>query len=903
MTKPNKLAIAVRNVILSVTGVALIPALALGQEAKDDKKDNIEEVFVTGSHIKRSNFNPSSQVVVMDEAKIDAQASLVMSDVLRASPLNSYGSFSERSGSSAQSNATIDLRGLGAQRTLVTIDGRRMVGSPNLGAAIINVNMIPNAAVKSVDILADGAAAAYGSDAVAGVVNMQMHDKFEGMEFKASYGDRSQDEGGEFSLSLLGGMSGDRGNITFSVEKSHRDPIWDRDREYTSPWTRDTGGDGTIDAYHDTDGYSIYGASIAIYDTVTKYDAILAANSCSPGNGFLGEVDADKDWGSATHPDGNSYCMYGYADVSANKAELDKINTYVSANYELTDNMELYVRSLISRVESFGRFAPPAAAWENMPEDYADVPFDIQALLDAGDITVDPVTGEPNYEITGYYRWTNIGPRDNFVTDTQTDFTFGLRGDISENVSYDIYAQDSSYDVKEYGYYYLSYTGLDYVMANGVDPFSPDGAGAMSATTTQDNFSKMRKVAGTIQFGTGDWFGAGETLAVVGGEYFEMRYQNKYDRNSEFGYVGGSSGNSSNGEREVSALFGEMLVPMPGGVEVSAAVRYDNYSDFGSAVSPTLSANWAVTDQLTLRTRIGQGFRAPGLDELYGPETFSAESASDQLTCANNGIAPEDCGNSQYDTYYSTNPDLDAETSDSFSLGANWRPLSNLTFDIGYWDISIQDKITQPDTQNVFYAEAAGVSLTEASGTYVDRSGGRPTVYATYVNAGELSASGVDFQINSFIDTKFGTFSTDFFLVYTSSYKQPAYFSGPSQETSGFNLQPEYKGQWSFGWEMGASQVDFIIDYTGPSSQQDFIAFNSNGDAFLDTSDEDLDSWTTMLLSYSYDAAAFGKIKVGARNLTDEDPVLDRTGKFDSTHYDLYDNTGRVLFLEYTLDF
>lgn len=893
MNKKHQLSLSIQFITLGVAGVLMGGAAPVYAQT-EPAGEIIEETLVTGSRIKRSDYQNGGQVVQIERQQIDALGSLTIADVLRSSPLNSFGSFSERSGSSAQSNATINLRGLEDFRTLVMLDGRRMVGSPNLGASTININMVPMAAVESVEVLADGASAVYGSDAVAGVVNMHLREKFDGVEFKVRGGDRSRDDGTEFSASLLAGVEGDNSNLTFAIEKSTRDPIFDRDRSYTAAKTRDVDGDGVIDAYVDTIGYSIYGKSIAIYDPDTGYDRIKAANGCAAGDGFLGVVDADIDWGADSGLNENTYCMYGFADVSANKAELDKTNVYVNYTYDVNDATEFYARSIISRVETFGRFAPAAATWDDMPADYKDVPFDIEALKAQG------LIGD-NYELTGYYRWTNVGLRDNFTTDTQFDTTVGLRGDVTDDVSYEVYVQNSRYDAKEYGKYYLSYTGLDYVMNQGIDPFSEEGAQAMSALTTQDNLSEMMKAYAQLQFGVGDWFGAGEVLTLVGVEEISLDYENKYDRASEGGFVGGSAGNSASGSRDITAVFAEAVLPVSDTVELNAAVRYDSYSDFGSATSPTIAGTWQVTDSLILRSRIGRGFRAPGLDEIYGATAFSAETASDQFTCAKNDIAPEDCSSTQIDTYFYSNEDLDAEKSDSFSLGGNWVITDDVAVDLSYWTVDISNVIIQPLTQDVFYAEVAGYQFNPATNTYVDRSGGKPIVHSAYVNNGELSTSGLDLQIKAAVDTGAGRFTSGVFVSHTLDYKEPGYFSGPLQDTAGFNLQPDMRAQLALGWSLGQHSIDIITDYIGASSQQDFIAFGSSGDAYLDTSDKDLKSWTTINASYTYDAEGWGKVKLGATNLTDEDPVFDRNGLYEEPHYDLYNNTGRVVYLEYTL--
>lgn len=895
-----------------VMGVALLPfsasyaeeamatdeAMAAEEAMAADENENVEEVFVTGSRLARTNLDTGSQLVTMDRTDIDALGTLTIADTLRSSPLNSLGSFSERSGSSAQSNATVDLRGIGSERSLVMINGRRMVGSPNLGASSININMIPMSAVERLDVMADGGSAVYGSDAVAGVVNLQMRDNYDGTEIKISKGDRANDDGTENSFSFITGVTSDTGNITFAVEKSSRDAIFDADRSYTSAWARDTDGDGIIEAYVDTDGYSIYGQSIAIYDPTTGYDDIQAGNSCQSDQPWLGSVDASTDWAVP----GATYCMYGYANASANKAALDKTSTYLSFNRKLSQGTELFGTALVSKVESFGRFAPPAAAWENMPEDYADVPFDIAALLASGDITVDPITGEPNYEITGYYRWTNIGPRDNLVTDTQTDFVFGLRGDINDDVNYEVYAQQSIYDVKELGYYYLSYPGLEYVLSQGIDPFSAEGAGAMSATTTQDNFAKMDKFYGQVTFGLGDVFGAGDVNALVGVESIKMSYQNKYDRASENGFVGGSAGNSSDGTRDINAIFGEANLPVADDIELNAAVRYDNYSDFGSAVSPSLSGTWAVSDDLTVRARVSQGFRAPGLDQLYGPETFSAEQATDYSKCANATpvVAAADCPAGQVDTYYRTNDELDAETSSTFSIGANWEFVQDWSVDAGFWMVGITDTIIQSTTQDVLNAEAAGIAMTSADVTYVDRTVAKPKVYSSYTNAGDMNVSGLDIKLAGLTDTALGQFTFNGLVTKQLSYEEAAYYQGPTQDKTGFYLYPEIKAQLVLGWNAGGHSVNYVVDYIGEHAS----ATSINTDTLLlDSSSEKLESWTTMNVSYGYKSDDFGTIKIGARNLTNEDPVLDKNGKFDSDLYDLYDATGRVVYSEYSIEF
>lgn len=891
MLRKNRLALAVSAAAGISAGVAM-PQLANAQE-----EQMVEEVVVTGSRIKRSSFAEGSQVVSLDEVQIEAMGTLTIADVLRSSPLNSLGSFNERSGSSAQSNATVDLRGLGSERTLVMIDGRRLAGSPNLGASAININMLPMAAVERIDILADGASAVYGSDAVAGVVNLVMKENFEGIEFQAVYGDRDRDDGIEEGLSMVAGLSNDRGNIMIAAEYNRRDPIFDGDRDYTAARADDLDGDGRISAYLETDGISYYGRTIELFDPNTGYNVISAATNCDELTatvpGFVGEMGAEV-FGYAPP---NSFCSYAYADVSANKAELNRYNTYMSANYEINDKVEFYSRGIFSRVKSFGRYAPPAAPWIDMPKDNPDVPFDMEGLLADGTITEDAI-------LYGYYRWTDVGFRSNEVTDYQYDFTAGLRGDINDRFSYDAYAQYDRYESKEFGYYYLSNLGRDYVFENGINPTSPEGLTALRSVPTQDNETVLQKIYGHGQYDFGDVFGSGPLMVLAGAEYFEMDYKNKYDAHSEGGYVGGSAGNSAFGERDVTAFFAEAVIPVFDEMEFNVAVRYDDYSDFGSETSPTIAWTWGALDSLTLRARWGQGFRAPGLDQLYGATTFSASDATDYLSCQQQGISNEDCPETQYDTYFSANDGLDAETSESLSAGVNWQFFNNWALDVGYWDVEVENTIRQESTQSIMYAEAAGIDTSAVSeDTYVDRSLGRPVVYSSYTNAGTLNVNGVDLKLNGVIETGFGMFDLAALWSHQLEYSSTAYYLGPEQDTAGFNLTPEDRAQAMMIWTLGNHQVDVVWNYIGGHSEGDSVEISDNGSAKLTTSSKDLDSWETWDAAYSYDAQSWGRIKLGVRNLTDEDPVFDSEGKFPRDHYGLYDNTGRVYYAEYKISF
>jgi iron complex outermembrane receptor protein len=860
--------------------LAAAVAAAIGLHPAESQADGeaIEEIIATGSRIVRTDkFQEAGHVIEMDEIQIDAFGELSIADILRSSPLNIHGSFNERSGFTNQSNATINLRGLGSNRTLVLVDGMRVPGSPVMTASSTNINMLPMVAVQRVDILADGASAVYGSDAMAGVVNIVLHRNFEGFEVAARYGDRTQDDGSDEAISLLAGKAWDRGNVVVALEYSHRDPLWDRDRYYTASQASDLNGDGRIDVIAETVGISPYGRTWRIFDPVTGYAEFSAAADCPDSNGFVGALYA----GAYGYPD-DTVCAYAFADISANRAELEKMNGYVYGSYELSGRAEFYARAMIAKNESFGRYAPSAAQWPSPPPDHPHNPFDLDQMIADGTIT-------DQAAITGFYRWENIGPRDSLVDDFQWDLAAGIKGALNDRIDFDVYAQAGEYQADDLGRYFLYYPGLDYVLANGIDPFSQEGIEAMRTETWTDSFTEQNRAYGHLQIDAWDLFGAGESIALVGLEYVSFDYENLYDPRSEAGEVGGSAGFSNGGDRDIATVFLEYLVPLTEGTEVSFAGRYDDYSDFGGTFTPSIGIASRITDSLQLRARWGEGFVAPNMETLYGPSQSGQRFFYDP-------VIDSDWLVQQYSF---SNPELQPETSESLSVGFNWEYLDGHSIDVTYYAIDIEDVISLPDGQDLLWADAAGETW-NPDGLRVERVGEFVTdIYSYYVNANRLEASGIDVLLSSSFDTSYGYFDLNAFYSKQLSFRENAYYRGSYQDTRNFPGQPDTRAQVGIRWGFGNHSVDLVASYIGKhavDAEQDFET------GVLTALEAQWDSWTTANISYVYDAAEWGIVRVGATNVTDEDPPLDPTQGLPAT-LDLYDYTGRVLFVEYRKTF
>ncbi|WP_394173977.1 TonB-dependent receptor domain-containing protein [Thalassotalea litorea] len=950
MYSNNKLAKSVRLALMF--GASATAAISANAFAADEvvEEEEVERIEVTGSRIKRTDLEGASPVTVMTAEDIKIEGNFTVADALRSSSFNSFGSFSERSGSSAQSQATVNLRGAGSNRTLVLLDGKRMPGSPTLGGQSANLNSIPFAAVERIEILTDGASSTYGSDAIAGVVNIILKKNYEGLEFNVGAGQRSEDEGTTSSeFSVLGGYSTDKGNITFAFDHQKRLGISDGARSYTAAKMTDFDGDGNIQAYAETDGWSIYGSTVAAPD----FSSAMASTTCDDkvsefGEGTFKKVSADSDWSP-----GSTYCMYAYANVSYNTASIDRNTLFVDANYEIADGVEWFGRAMFVQNSSFGRYAPPAAPWRNMGYENPENPYgisndeagfydakldgtafegnawspmfqdnngdyqyynydsegkpidsDIQRVDEDGAPVFDE-DGNPVYvpavgaydpmnayqNTTGYYRWTGIGTRDGNVDDYSQDYLTGFRGELDwGNATWEVYYHKNIADNKSVGEYYLSYGGLAHNIANDIDLASEEGVANMKATTLQNSASSFDQ----YNFGIGfDLFElpAGAVAHFFGGEYMEQTYADIYDGQSETGLIGGSAGNSAKGERDITAFFYEAAIPVTDSIEVNLAARYDDYSDFGDNIAPKASVRWEILDGLVLRASYSESFRAPGLDELNAATTFSAESAID--------YAAGDTAAKQFDTYYKSNPDLGAETSEYTNIGVAWDITDDMGVKFDYFNLAIDDVISTKTVQSLLTDEAQGEIKAVAPGTdvsdetfYLIRTlDGKLLEAGTgYFNGGTLNIEGLDVTFNAGFETGFGDFRFNTINSFIFDY-------GDEYNYAGTEGAPDFKSVTTFGWALGDFSAAWTMNYTDSTYENSYV----DSDTLDLVKEGELDSWLIHNVSFTYDAGDFGALTLQVVNLTNEDPVLNSFGQW--TDQNLYNNFGRDYRANYTIKF
>lgn len=867
----NPIAKAVRTALIAGTAAAMaIPSVYAAEEGAKDEK-----VVITGSRIKRAEVETATPVITITSEDIENQGRLTVADALRNATFNSFGSFNEQSGSSAQSQATVSLMGAGSDRTLILMDGKRLPGSPSLGGTAVNLNNIPMAMVERIEVMKDAGSAVYGSDAIAGVINIITKSGYDGLNISGGIGRPSKEGADSENFSITGGVSGPKGNFTFAFDHQVVDAIFDKDRDYTAASWEDTNNDGVIQLAFETQGVSIYGATVFNPDNGLIEASPLCDDLTANVPGFVGEVGLDVYWPGA----GYTGCGYAYANISANKASINRNSIYMKGDYEISSDVTFFSRLMMSHNRSFGRYAPPAAPFPFIP---------------AGN----PHNPSTTQDTWGYFRWYQLGPRDNNIDDYTQDYIAGFSGYFGESAEWELYYHYNHQDNKSVGNTYLSFSGLYTNLYLGEAFDTEAGLGALGATTLNEDRNIFSQIYGGVGFQTGD------ASHYVGFETFDIRYKALVDKQSEAGWVGGSAGNSAARDRDVVAAFYEFNYPIMDNLEVNFAVRYDDYSDFGTETSPKLSLRYQATDDLMVRFSLGEGFRAPTLQELSAADAFSAEFAIDYIACANAtpAIAPSDCPENQYDTTVQSNDQLTAETSDFMNIGAIYSGVENLTLRVDYSQLDIDNVVGYLSVQQLIYLEMIGQASPDPRARIDRINGGIDEAFTISLNGAARTIHNLDIEADYKWETEFGTFDFGLDISRILKYEDDIVFGGVSQDIAGFSGAPEVRAQLTTVYSNGDHAFAWNIDYIDNTADAESPVINGS-----DISLQGFGIVETVMIhnmSYSYDAGNWGRYTVGLRNAF-EDDLPTNSGDASVYNSNLYTplHLGRTAYVNFSLDF
>lgn len=811
MGNNSNLSRAIRRALLA--GLVMSTATVSAQETGASGDDPLEEIVITGSRLIRRDFAAISPVQTIDIAEIQAAGNVTLEDTL-----NKYPQLKpDNTGTTNQSGGTgvlsANLRGLGAVRTLVLVDGRRFVPADVTG--LVDLATIPDLLIKRVEILTGGASAVYGSDAIAGAVNFLLRDDFDGVRFNAQYGETSRHDGAFTKLDMLFGTntSDGRGNVTLLGSYTTRDPVFFEDRSFSKQPLL-SNAQGILEPF----GVGTIPGGLIGISGAADLAAIQGVDLTNANGACPGPIQGVR-FGTNSQP--FPFCrpidQFNYAAGNFLQRPLERWQMTALGKYKITDSVEAYAQLFYTKKENAFQQAPEALNPSSFGQEAGTLlipnantnPLFSQPLRDffnANSGFFDP-DGDGIYTVRNVsWQIAEFGPRNTTITADSYNLTGGLRGDLSlfgGPWKWDTFYQFARSDVDVYQQGRLSRArlqlGLDAVVdANGqvrcrvqllnCVPVSIFGTDALTpamvnflrvGTGRADKFS--RQVAGGSI--AGDLFSlpAGPLSTAFGAEWRKEDFSTVPDVTSLSGDLGTASIPIINsGEFDIFELFAEARIPLlkdlPAieSLAIEAAVRRADYSTIGNVSTWKTGLDWEVTNWVRVRAGVSSAIRAPNLNELLSGPTGGFVGGTDPCVASNNPSETQkdlcvaqgvpvalrnslQVGASQgFNVTSGSNSNLKEEQSDTLTIGMVFQPTfaPRLSVSVDYFEISVDDAIAQVSGQALINNCFQTLDANGPSCSAITRlsSGNIDTVAAPLLNLATRDVSGVDVQMNYSMD-------------------------------------------------------------------------------------------------------------------------------------------------------
>lgn len=854
----------------------------------------VERIQVTGSHIKRTDMEGPSPITSLDAEAIARTGVTDLISLFTKLPIAGQGTFSTQGNSSddtANGGSSVSLRGLGADSTLILINGRRVSVSPfakNIDTAFVDINNIPLAAIKRVDILKDGASATYGSDAIAGVINVILRDDFDGVEVSAKYGDTSGAGGEEQNFSLLFGSTSDKASHTFILDYFLREETLYGDRDYSRSANQAalTGLEFATD-FRSSSGFP---GTIALADDPTNRIPDTFGNDVCAPEDIVGNL-----------------CRYDYGPFGSMFPEAERFSFNYLGNYQITDNVKAFAELNGQNSKSVIRgAASPSFDLLTMDADNPNHPF-----------ANDPTHPFYQQELTMRRRLVEIGNREKQVDSDYYRVIFGLEGELGAwnwEVGYN-YIKTESTERGTDGF--PNTRRVQEAIDTGLwNPFEPstntqEALDFMETNTTRVGKSTSKSIDAIV---SGPIFemGSGDVMLALGAEYREEAISDDPDDQFLRGEVFGTESTQATGSRDNTAVFAEIAVPVAENFELQLAVRHEDYSDFGTTTDPKVSFLWKALDNLSFRGSYGTAFRAPSLHQLGLGTTNESPEVVDELRCAAIGD-PENrsCSPEENIAIFSGNPDLEPEESSSYNLGVIYEITEDFDFSIDYYSYDIEN-IIDSDTQFVLSTQGLNPDIVVRRPTNIPNDPGEIVqIFDSFQNIGDLETSGLDIDVGYQLETSAGEFDFGLVVNYVLEWEElrPGLDNDGDgnpdprvESVEGDYEQPEIRYTLSAVWSKDDLTASVAINYIDSYRQDRTVRTPQDADGNIITTLPDVDSMTTVDVTVSYLGIDNATFTLGATNLFDEEPPFSYNELF-GYNADVHSGQGRFVYLSGTYRF
>ena len=886
---------------LSIAMLSIASSIATPVFAAEEE---IEKIMVTGSRIARAEIVSSSPITVVTKVQLTNLGITDVSTALRRLPAITGNSANNQSSSGANNIQTATLRGIEATNTLVLLNGRRMVGSNADG--LVDLSSIPFEAIAQIEVLKDGASAIYGSDAIAGVINIITRKNYEGFEVNARYGVSSKGDAQEREVGLVFGLSADKGSMMIAARTSNNAGWEEKDRYMTQ----------------DADQRYLGGPN---FSSGTTPFARLSGFGLDPSQTWT-VLDANNP--SQVTPFDYDTMGYNYRAAQSGANDNKTTSVFVSGDYELSDEVTFFTE--LSFHDGFvqGNQAPPGTdtGWYG---DSIDTPNAFKRYPDAdgNNFGVGPNQKYNPFGVAGNVsrRFSEYGSRIYKSESTIMRYTFGLQGTIFNDYDWEMTYSSQSAELISRGGAQPSIAMIERALSDecetAADPscvalnvFGPEGSittgmldfintTAPVVTNKNDLMFMQANISGPIIA-----LPAGDLMFSSGVEYREDQLSLEVDqaqRTATFDVSwGGSSTPVISPVREITEFYLELAIPVLDNLEIEAAVRYSDYSDINeSTTNPKLGVIYEPIDMLKLRASYSTGFRAPTMAQMYQGRTSNintnlydpcnpnndADFSSSVPSCVALGLDPAYSQNAiqSNDIIGGGNANLKPEEAENMTLGLVLEPLDNLSFTIDYFDIQ-QSNVVFASSRYVIDQNLAGNPIYNGDVIRSNNNTGYiQTIFSPQNNIAARNISGFDFNANYVLVTDIGEWRINFDTTLMSKFEVQDTSDSPFRDITGtydpaFGSIPEYKANVQLDWSMGNYRATWDANYNSEikAAEDDIMAAAT---------------FHNMQVGYFIDDLG-ADVHLGIQNVFDKTPPY-LQANITSTDDNLYSFRGRFFYM------
>jgi len=666
---------------------------------------SLEEVTVTGSRITKRDLTAPSPVMTVGAENFENNATISVESVINKLPQFVPGRSQFQAGDiqSSASNtpgaSTLNLRGMGSNRNLVLINGKRP--QPSNATLAVDINTIPSSMIQDVEIITGGASAVYGADAMAGVVNFKLKHDFQGMEIDVQTGQTGDGDGAENKASIVVGANADsgRGNVMIGLDWYKRDAVLQRDRNfYVNGWMDPSNGGGgfmNMPSYGAGEGAITGGRNLPSQAAVDSLfpQAVADGVSIGPSSEFRFNQDGSIFVTQGGYGYNGPYnCMdcgnfsmikkLDSGDLLQNvttgyiSSPMERHSLFMTGDYQLTDHITGFMQAqyVHQEIKTRGGIPPAVTIWQApIPRDGRALPDDLNTLLDS---RANPAGDWSLYQVMNW-----SGPINVVHTNNVWQVMAGLRGDLMDgDWTWEAYFSRGQTDIVDENFnlgslqryqflvaqpdfgrgsgfrdntpgYNNSGRGYSISCPSGLpifDNFVPDPECARGVDTRMINRSVLDQeiVEAYLQGGLGRFFElpAGEVRFSVGATYrkdeFKFHPGNDGAEAIFDNPIGIFSNASTGGTVDVREGYFELLVPIIEKLDVEGGFRHSNYNTAGGADTWKSLATWQARDWITFRGGYQFATRAPNINELFAADTLTVVFHPDEDNCSVTTLAP-----------------------------------------------------------------------------------------------------------------------------------------------------------------------------------------------------------------------------------------------------------------------